>query len=70
MRAPRLAIMLLPQLDHFAHDLLAHLPASTRWDVRAFLMHSKTDLDAALDWTDDVARDAIWFEFCWPPSLA
>ncbi len=67
MRARRLALMLLPRLDHFAQDLLAGLPAIAGWDVRAFQVRSATDLDAALDWTDDPAHDAIWFEFCWPP---
>lgn len=25
---------------------------------------------AALAWTDDTSRDAVWFEFCWPPFPA
>lgn len=70
MRPPRLALMLLPQLDHFAADILAQLPAASGWDIRAFAVRTVADFDAALAWTDDPARDAIWFEFCWPPFPA
>ncbi len=47
--------------------MLAVLPAACGWDVRAFHIRSTNDLAGALQWTDDTARDALWFEFCWPP---
>jgi hypothetical protein len=37
-RAPRLAMMMLPSLDHFTADLLARLPAASGWEVRKFLV--------------------------------
>lgn len=58
-------MMLLPGLDHFAHDLAAAMPAPGELDVRAF--HGPDSLPGALEWADDAARDAVWFEFCWPP---
>ncbi len=66
-RRPRLAMLLLPGLDHFAHDLLARLPAATGWDIAPFYVSADADLAAALAWTDLPDRDALWFEFCWPP---
>jgi glycosyltransferase involved in cell wall biosynthesis len=69
-RAPRLVLMLLHGLDHFAHDLIARLPAPGALEVRAFHLRSLADLDAACAWANDAGRDAIWFEFCWPPFPA
>jgi len=66
-RPARLAFLLLPGLDHFAHDLVAGLPALTGWEVRPFHLANRTVLDEALAWTDCGERDALWFEFCWPP---
>ncbi|HET8997928.1 MAG TPA: glycosyltransferase [Acetobacteraceae bacterium] len=66
-RPPRLAILLLPKLDHFARELVAGLPVATGWEVRGFRLASVADFRAALDWTDRPERDAVWFEFCWPP---
>lgn len=66
-RAPRLAMMLLPGLDHFTADILARLPAASGWEVRPFRVTSQATLAEALAWLDDPASDAIWFEFCWPP---
>ena len=72
IRPRRLAIMLLPGLDHFMADILARLPAASHWDIRAF--HLSADqpnaLHHAMEWADDPARDALWFEFCWPPFPA
>lgn len=70
IRPPRLAVMLLPGLDHFVADLLARLPAGAGWDVKPFHVTGKAALDAALAWTDCPDRDALWFEFCWPPFPA
>lgn len=64
LRAPRLALMLIPGLDHFAQDIRALLPAASGWEIRGF---GPADLGAALAWADDPVADAIWFEFCWPP---
>lgn len=69
-RPPRLAMMTLPTLDHFTADILARLPAASGWEVQKFMVTSPTVLTAALAWTDDPSRDAIWFEFCWPPFPA
>ncbi len=71
-RPPRLAVLLLPSLDHFMLDIIARLPAATGWDVRAFLLHPNQPdaLQQALAWADDPTRDALWFEFCWPPFPA
>jgi glycosyltransferase involved in cell wall biosynthesis len=69
-RAPRLAMMMLPSLDHFTADLLAFLPAESGWEVRKFLVMGPASLPAALAWADDPSCDAIWFEFCWPPFPA
>lgn len=66
-RSPRLAMMLLPGLDHFTADLLARLPDASGWEVRPFRVTSQATLAEALGWLDDPACDAIWFEFCWPP---
>jgi glycosyltransferase involved in cell wall biosynthesis len=63
-------MMMLPNLDHFTADLLAGLPAASGWEVRKFLVTGAATLQAALAWTDDPGRDAIWFEFCWPPFPA
>jgi glycosyltransferase involved in cell wall biosynthesis len=69
-RAQRIAFMLLPGLDHFTHDLIASLPVAGMLEVQAFHVRGLADLDAACAWADDPARDAIWFEFCWPPFPA
>jgi glycosyltransferase involved in cell wall biosynthesis len=69
-RLRRLALLLLPSLDHFTGDLLARLPAASGWEVRPFMVTGPSTLAAALDWTDQPERDAIWFEFCWPPFPA
>ena len=66
-RRPRLAFVLLPGLDHFAHDLIDGLPGVIGWDVRGFRLAEPADLAAALAWTDQPDRDSLWFEFCWPP---
>ncbi|MDD2876015.1 MAG: glycosyltransferase family 4 protein [Acidiphilium sp.] len=69
-RAPRLAMMTLPTLDHFTADILARLPAASGWEVKKFTVSGPAVLEAALAWTDDPSRDALWFEFCWPPFPA
>ncbi|HEX7390980.1 MAG TPA: glycosyltransferase family 4 protein [Acidiphilium sp.] len=69
-RPPRLAMLLLPGLDHFTADLLACLPAASGWEIRPFTVTGTGTLAAALAWTDDAAGDALWFEFCWPPFPA
>lgn len=46
-RTPRLAFMLLPGLDHFAHDLISCLPASGAFEAKAFSLRGVADLDAA-----------------------
>jgi len=66
-RRSRLAFLLLPTMDHFAHDLIERLPAASGWEVRGFLIKQPSDVAAALAWTDHRERDALWFEFCWPP---
>jgi glycosyltransferase involved in cell wall biosynthesis len=68
--APRLALMLLPGLDHFAHDLISCLPLTGALEVRAFSLRGVPDLDAACARANNPAQDAIWFEFCWPPAPA
>ena len=70
-RLPRVAFLLRHGLDHFAPDLLAALAAGGRVEPRGFHVEGdRSGLDAALAWTDDPARDALWFEFCWPPFPA
>lgn len=69
-RKPRLAILTLPSLDHFIADIVARLPAMSGWDVRQFSVDGPMKLAAALAWTDAPTRDALWFEFCWPPFPA
>ncbi len=64
-RRPRLAFLQLRGLEHFLPDLLAGLAASV--EVRAFTVTGPGVLEEALAWADDPARDALWFEFCWPP---
>jgi glycosyltransferase involved in cell wall biosynthesis len=66
-RRPRLAFLLLPGLDHFSHDLIERLPDACGWEVQGFRIGQPCDLAAALAWTDQPHRDALWFEFCWPP---
>lgn len=67
-RPPRIAFLLLGGLDHFTPDLIAALAASGAVEVRGFRLRQGEDaLAEAMAWTDDPARDAIWFEFCWPP---
>lgn len=66
-RPPRLAFLQLRGLDHFLPDLAAGLAASGALEVRRFTVSGPDALEAALAWTDDPARDALWFEFCWPP---
>ena len=65
-RPRRVAILLLRGLDHFAHDLIAALPENSL-EVRHFYVSGPDDVASAVAWTDDPARDALWFEFCWPP---
>ena len=69
-RLPRLAIATLPGLDHFVQDLARGLAGSGMVDARLFAVRGAVDLAAALDWTDQPDRDAILFEFCWPPFPA
>lgn len=69
-RVPRLALMTLPTLDHFTSDIIDRLPAAAGIEVRKFVVTSPDVLMAALEWTDEPARDALWFEFCWPPFPA
>jgi hypothetical protein len=57
-RAPRLAFMLLPGLDHFAHDLIAGLPATGALEVKPFNLRSPADLNAACAWANDADRHA------------
>jgi glycosyltransferase involved in cell wall biosynthesis len=66
-RRRRLAFLLLPGLDHFANDLVTSLPRHIDCDVRAFRIAGPADFAAALTWADRPGRDALWFEFCWPP---
>jgi glycosyltransferase involved in cell wall biosynthesis len=63
-------MMMLPSLDHFTADLLARLPAASGWEVKKFMVTGPASMAAALAWTDDTSRDAVWFEFCWPPFPA
>lgn len=65
-RKGRVAFLLLPGLDHFAHELVSAL-SNDALDVRSFYVLKPDDLADALAWADDPARDAVWFEFCWPP---
>jgi glycosyltransferase involved in cell wall biosynthesis/SAM-dependent methyltransferase len=69
-RLPRLAIAALPGLDHFLPALTRGLAASDAVEVRIFPVRGPSDLPAALAWTDQPERDAVWFEFCWPPFPA
>ena len=62
--------MTLPSLDHFTADLIARLPAVSGWEVRKFMVTGPGSVLAALAWADDTSRDAVWFEFCWPPFPA
>jgi glycosyltransferase involved in cell wall biosynthesis len=66
-RRQRLAFLLLDGLDHFAHDLVDALAQLIDWDVQAFHIAGSADFAAALAWADRPGRDALWFEFCWPP---
>jgi len=66
-RPPRLAFLTLPGLGHFTLDLLRALPAPGLLEVEHFEVRRPQDVAAALAWTDDPGRDALWFEFCWPP---
>lgn len=70
IRPQRIAFMLLPTLDHFAHDLIAGLPGVDGPEVRAFQVRGMASLDEACEWASDPDRDVIWFEFCWPPFPA
>ena len=71
-RAPRLALLTLPSLDHFTGDLLEHLPAVAGWEVRNFRITNAhpSALIPVFAWLDEPSRDALWFEFCWPPFPA
>lgn len=67
-RPPRIAFILLSGLDHFAPELIAGLAASGEVEAKGFLVSLIRDtLAEAMAWADDPERDAIWFEFCWPP---
>ena len=66
-RPPRLAMLLLRGLDHFAFELARDLPVAGVLELRAFTYQGPDTLLQALAWADDAARDAVWFEFCWPP---
>jgi len=66
-RPPRLAILQLRGLEHFLPDLIAGLATTGTVEVRAFTVTAPEVLEAALAWADDPTRDALWFEFCWPP---
>jgi glycosyltransferase involved in cell wall biosynthesis len=63
-------MLTLPGLDHFTADLLARLPAASGWEVMRFAVKGPASLSTALAWADDPSRDAVWFEFCWPPFPA
>lgn len=69
-RAPRLAMMTLPSLDHFTGDLLLRLPTASGWEVGKFMVTGPASMAEALAWADDPMLDAVWFEFCWPPFPA
>lgn len=66
-RPPRLAVLQLRGLDHFLPDLVAGLAASRAVEPRRFTVTGPAVVAEALAWADDPARDALWFEFCWPP---
>lgn len=66
-RPPRLAVLQLRGLDHFLPDLVAGLAASGAVEPRRFTVTGPEVLAEAMAWADDPARDALWFEFCWPP---
>lgn len=66
-RPPRLAMLQLRGLEHFLPDLAAGLGATGAVEVRRFTVTGPEVLAEAIHWTDDPARDALWFEFCWPP---
>jgi glycosyltransferase involved in cell wall biosynthesis len=63
-------MMTLPGLDHFTADLLDRLPGASGWEVTKFAVTGPASLSSALAWADDPSRDALWFEFCWPPFPA
>ncbi len=69
-RPPRLAFLTIPGLGHFSPDLLRALPCPGVLDLRHIEVRGQQDLAAALAWADNPARDALWFEFCWPPFPA
>lgn len=66
-RRPRLALLVLPNFDHFVQDLIDVLPGLTGYDIMPFRVTSPAVFQAALAWTDRPDLDAVWFEFCWPP---
>jgi hypothetical protein len=66
-RRRRLAFLLLSGLDHFAQELVSSLPQHIDLDVRPFHVAGPAEFAAALAWADQPDRDALWFEFCWPP---
>ncbi|MCK8782928.1 FkbM family methyltransferase [Roseomonas sp. NAR14] len=70
-RLPRVAVIVLSGLDHFAGDLPVALEETGRLEARSFRSHAgmgsaHAAVAAALAWADDPARDSVWFEFCWP----
>ncbi len=69
-RLPRLAIAVLPGLDHFIPDLARALAATGAVQPRVFAVRDMDALTAMLAWADHPDTDAIWFEFCWPPFPA
>jgi glycosyltransferase involved in cell wall biosynthesis len=64
-RPPRLAICVMPRLEHFTPDLVRGLRATGRIEARVFDIGAQ-GLGPALAWTE-APGDAVWFEFCWPP---
>lgn len=67
-RPPRVAFLLLRGLDHFTPDLLRALNQQGLVEARGFFIaQDGQGLAEALAWADDPSRDAVWFEFAWPP---
>lgn len=69
-RLPRLALAVLPGLDHFVPGLLRGLCQGGRIEPKLFYVHGSAEVAAMLAWADRPETDAVWFEFCWPPFPA